>query len=369
MDRESKAALMLHFYDGLSPSEIIKLFREVGSFTGILDQDALPNKLSPKLSKSLEQLEQQFPILSDQAEEILGWCWEKSIQTLCITDLAYPSLLKEISIPPTLLFICGDIDLLCLPQLAIVGSRNATTSGLNTAFEFAKTLASSGFVVTSGMALGIDGAAHKGALDTGKTIAVLGTGLDLLYPKQHEALQQQILDQGGAVVTEFLPGTPPLPANFPRRNRIISGLSLGTLVVEAATKSGSLITARYAMEQGREVFAIPGSIHNALSKGSHALLKQGASLVESAGDIVEQLGGMLAYVESGLGVETKNIHDPQQIEGGNQELLNAMGFDPVDIDTLAARTSLPIADINRQLIELELAGMIAHQNALYNRLK
>lgn len=371
MDRESKAALMLHYYKELSPSEVIKLYRKVGSFTGILAMDILPDSLSLKIKRTLDHLNQQQAILSALAEAVMDWCQKNAVQWLCLSDSAYPSLLKEIAIPPSVLFVRGNTDLLCLPQVAIVGSRNATVSGLNTAFDFAKMLASSGFVITSGMALGIDGAAHNGALETGQTVAVLGTGLDVLYPKQHRELHQKILNHGGAVISEFMPGTPPLPANFPRRNRIISGLCLGTMVVEAAIRSGSLITARYAMEQNREVFAIPGSIHNAMSKGTHALLKQGATLVESGHDIVEQLGGILAYVEA----ETVESSVSQVIDkrtnqpSGQQELLQAMGFDPVDIDTLVSRTGLAIAQINRQLMELELEGIISNQNGLYNRLK
>jgi DNA processing protein len=222
-------------------------------------------------------------------------------------------------------------------------------------------LAGNGFAITSGMALGIDGAAHIGALKTGKTVAVLGTGLDVVYPRQHRELYQQILDNSGVIISEFLPGTPPLPTNFPRRNRVISGLSLGTMVVEAAIRSGSLITAKYAMEQGREVFAVPGSIHNVLSKGSHHLLKQGATLVESAQDIVEQLGGMLAYTEMESS-NKKRGHDE------DEPLLEALGFDPVDLDTLVERTGLPIATLNHQLMLLELEGVIESSHGRYHRL-
>lgn len=183
----------------------------------------------------------------------------------------------------------------------------------------------------------------------------------MVYPRQHHELYQQILDNSGVIISEFLPGTPPLPANFPRRNRVISGLSLGTMVVEAAIRSGSLITAKYAMEQGREVFAVPGSIHNVLSKGSHHLLKQGATLVESAQDIVEQLGGLLAYTE--MESSSNKIGSDE-----NGSLLAALGFDPVDIDTLVERTRLPVATLNHQLILLELEGAIESSNGRYHRL-
>jgi len=373
MDKESLAALTLYFHKDFSPSDVIKLYRKTGSLSGIFAiEPEFFESLPKRVQVSFNKLEQQRPKLEAQAAVVLNWCQDHRVYPLSITDSSYPALLKEISVPPSLLFVRGSIEKLCLPQVAIVGSRNASTSGLNTASAFAKMLASSGFVVTSGLALGIDGAAHTGAMNgvvsggitTGHTVAVLGTGLDVIYPRQHSELYQKILDGGGAVITEFLPGTPPLPANFPRRNRIISGLSLGTMVVEAALKSGSLITARYALEQGREVFAVPGSIHNALSKGTHALIKQGATLVESGKDIVEQLGGMLAYVE----LEKSECSD-SALGKQQKELLNAMGFDPVDMDTLVHRTGLPVVELSRQLVQLELEAVITSGNGLYNRLK
>lgn len=372
MDKESLAALMLHFYKGFSPSDVIKMYRKVGSLSGIFAIETHVFESLPQgVQARFNTLEQQQSKLEAEAVAVLNWCERHRVYPLNITDPSYPTLLKEISVPPSLLFVCGNVEKLSLPQVAIVGSRNASTSGLSTASEFAKMLANSGFVVTSGLALGIDGAAHTGAMrglvngdiTTGQTIAVLGTGPDVVYPRQHGELCQKILGEGGAVITEFLPGTPPLPANFPRRNRIISGLSLGTMVVEAALKSGSLITARYAMEQGREVFAVPGSIHNALSKGTHALLKQGATLVESGKDIVEQLGGMLGYMESEP-ESPDNVLCKQQ-----KELLNAMGFDPVDMDTLVRRTGLPVSELSRELVQLELEAVIASGNGVYNRLK
>jgi DNA processing protein len=363
VDKESKAALMLHFHQGLSTADISKFYQVFGSLAAVVstDLEQWPETLSKRAKQSLNHLLRDKAGLEARAEDTLAWCQANGVHCLSIADPLFPPLLKEIATPPILLFVRGDIGLLSLPQIAIVGSRNASASGLNIASEFSRVLAGSGFAITSGMALGIDGAAHLGALKMGKTVAVLGTGLDVVYPRQHSELYQQILDNNGVIISEFLPGTPPLPANFPRRNRVISGLSLGTMVVEAAIRSGSLITARYAMEQGREVFAVPGSIHNVLSKGSHHLLKQGATLVESAQDIVDQLGGMLAYTEMAFSKQKSNGEK-------NGPLLEALGFDPVDIDTLVERTGLPISTLNHQLILLEIDGAIESSNGRYHRL-
>jgi len=215
---------------------------------------------------------------------------------LTLHDPAYPALLKEIADPPPLLFVRGDPAVLSRPQLGIVGSRNPTPGGRSLAEDFARSLSRCGLVVTSGMALGIDAAGHRGALrGGGTTLAVAGTGPDRIYPARHRDLARAIVEQG-AIISEFAPGTPALPSNFPRRNRIISGLSLGVLVVEAACRSGSLITARLAAEQGREVFALPGSIHNPLARGCHHLIRQGAKLVEDIEDIVEELGPLAAVI-------------------------------------------------------------------------
>jgi len=218
------------------------------------------------------------------------WLQQPGHHLLTLTDADYPSHLREIPDPPPLLFVRGDPAILAYPQIAMVGSRNPTPMGREIASAFAKELAEMGFVITSGLAIGIDGAAHRGTLSVGgPTIAVVGTGLDRIYPARHRELGLEII-KTGACVSEFFLGTPPLAVNFPQRNRIISGLSLGVLVVEATTRSGSLITARLAGEQGREVFAIPGSIHNPLARGCHMLLRQGAKLVESASDVIEELG-------------------------------------------------------------------------------
>lgn len=365
MDRESKAALVMAFLEGCSPADSIRLCRSSGSFAeaAVQAEDYFSSERTSQAGKFSRKHPNSRAEREDRAEQVLDWCRHNQVTCLNLLDPDYPPLLQELSVPPPLLFIRGDAQLLSMPQIAIVGSRNASPGGLGNARAFGAALASSGFVVTSGMALGIDGAAHDGALQTGKTIAVLGAGLDVIYPRQHADLYRRIIDQGGAVVSEFLPETPPLSGNFPRRNRIISGLSLGILVVEAALKSGSLITARYGLEQGREVFAIPGSIHSAFSKGTHQLLKQGATLVESAADIAEQLGGMLSYITP----DTKTSQKPPTAV--RHALLEAMGFDPVDIDMLVQRTAMPVNTLTQELLLLELEGAIAAGQGTYQRLR
>ena len=284
-------------------------------------------------------------------------------------DPRYPELLRSSPHSPAGLFVAGDASLLRLPQLAMVGSRNATAGGLQTAHDFAAHITRSGLVITSGMALGVDAAAHAGALDAGgATIAVLGTGIDTIYPAANAQLAERIR-ANGALVSEFAPGTPPRRAQFPQRNRIIAALSLGTLVVEAGVNSGSLITAGYAGECGREVFAIPGSIHNPMSKGCHRLIKQGAKLVESAADIMIEIGAQAelqfaapapaarqsANDDEHSSAATKAIND------GNADyvtLLTHMGFDPVSIDVLATRSGLTAEELSSMLLILELQGRV-----------
>ncbi len=272
-------------------------------------------------------------------------------------DERYPALLQELRDKPDPLFVLGDADVLKLPAIAIVGSRNPTSGGRDNAYRFARHLARTGFVIVSGLAEGVDAAAHEGALDAnGLTVAVLGHGLDRIYPAANGALAERILEDG-ALVSEYAPGTPPRRANFPQRNRIISGLSLGTLVVEAARRSGSLITARTAGEQGREVFAIPGSIHNPMAKGCHRLIRQGARLVESADDILSELGPLV----SGLMENTVEASHPIQSEDQDEDyvrLLDTLAFDPQTPEELAAKTALTIEQVSSMLLILELQGEI-----------
>ena len=282
----------------------------------------------------------------------------------------YPPLLATIADAPLVLFVEGAAAALSLPQLAIVGSRNPTQLGRDTAQQFAEHLAAAGLAITSGLALGIDGAAHRGALAAGgRTVAVLGCGLDVVYPREHAALAAEIAGSG-ALVSEMPTGTPPLRHHFPRRNRLISGLSVGTLVVEAALQSGSLITARLASEQGREVFAIPGSIHNPMARGCHRLIRQGAKLVETADDIFTELGALLAGLRAGAHVEAPDVQEDSgpALDKDYEILLDALGFAPAGIDTLVARTGFATDVIASMLLILELDGRVAQQpGGLYCR--
>jgi len=268
----------------------------------------------------------------------------------------YPRLLREIPDPPVLLYVWGDPASLKFLQLAMVGSRNPTPVGRDNARLFAGALAAAGITITSGLALGVDAACHRGALEAeATTIAVSGTGLDRIYPAQHVDLAEAVAGHG-CIVSEFPLGTPPLPENFPQRNRIISGMSLGVIVVEAALRSGSLITARLALEQGREVFAIPGSIHSPQSRGCHKLIQQGAKLVETAGDIVEELGPLTRFV-----VEQDEAPVSKMLPEADRDsklLLGQMGYDPIAIDTLVESSGLTTEVISSMLLQMELHGWV-----------
>lgn len=279
---------------------------------------------------------------------------------LRITDAAYPARLRELAAPPTALFLHGDPDLLAVPQLAIVGSRHPSTGGRHTARAFAAHLAASGLVIASGLAVGIDAEAHRGALDAdGLTLAVTGTGLDRVYPATNRALAHEIAGSG-LLVSEFPVGTPPLPGNFPRRNRILAGLALGVLVVEAALQSGSLITARLAAEAGREVFAIPGSIHNPMSRGCHALIRDGAKLVENGDHVLEELASLLGTAAIvPVAAETTAPASADAMDPQHQALLEVMGYDPVTTDDLVARTGFPASEVSSILLLLELQGHVS----------
>ncbi|MBB1313201.1 MULTISPECIES: DNA-processing protein DprA [Aliivibrio] len=293
----------------------------------------------------------------EEVDKCLLWEDGDSLNTiLTLSDPRYPKLLSEISAPPPVLFVKGDVLALSEPQVAIVGSRNASLEGLECAKQFAASIVQHNYVVTSGLALGVDGYAHHGAIEAkGQTIAVLGSGLNKVYPAKHRTLADRVI-HNGALVSEFRPDSPPRADNFPRRNRIISGLSTGVLVVEAAERSGSLITARYANEQGREVFALPGSIHNPTAQGSNSLIKAGAKLVSSPEDIFEEIGALTYCAIS---------HQPSLFE---QEVVTeqlpfpkvfaTVGIEATPVDIIAERCQTPVYEIMMQLLELELQGFI-----------
>ncbi|MFT4172991.1 MAG: DNA-processing protein DprA [Rhodocyclaceae bacterium] len=292
-----------------------------------------------------------------QVDATLAWATEPGNQIITLGDPAYPPALLETPDPPTLLYVKGRLDLLNRPAIAMVGARSATPQGVANAENFAKAFAQAGLTVISGLALGIDAAAHRGALaGAGGTVAVIGTGIDRIYPARNAALARQIAEQG-TLVSEFPLGMPPLGHNFPRRNRIISGLSRGVLVVEAAVGSGSLITARQAAEQGREVLAIPGSIHSPLARGCHQLIKQGAKLVESAADVLDELAWR-AQLAAPVPLPTTVNAVPAQPAPEEERILQALGHDPADAETLLARTSLTPDALFAILMALELDGRL-----------
>jgi len=312
------------------------------------------------------EIEQIKNIPWDRIESEQQSCANKA-EILTLHDVRYPPLLKEISDPPLVLYVAGDATLLSLPQLAMVGSRHPSSFGLEKASQFAKTLSDKGLIITSGLALGIDGACHQGALSgSGKTIAVMGTGLGRIYPQAHYNLAEQI-KQHGAIVSEFPWNTPPSPWNFPRRNRIISGLSVGVLVVEAALGSGSLITARCAVEQNREVFAMPGSIHHPLARGCHQLIRQGAKLVESAQDIIEELTSFIDFFK-----ESDKIPEPQaslhDLEETQRKLLNHIDYAATAMDVIQTRSRLTASQVSSILLFLELKGYIEAVQGGYMRI-
>jgi len=286
----------------------------------------------------------------------LAWAASGHNHLVCFDDNTYPELLREINDAPALLYASGELSLLHEPQIAIVGSRHCTPGGAQNAFDFSSQLAVAGFTITSGMALGIDSAAHRGALHTdGKTITVTGTGLDQIYPRCNQKLASEIIERG-LMVSEFPLGTPARPANFPQRNRLISGLALATLVVEAAQRSGSLITARLAAEQGREVLAVPGSIHNPQSRGCHQLIRDGAAIIESTADIAAELAGPVRYRVDRQPLQVDE-HKPH-LDPASRQLLETIGYDPVNCDILVQRSGLTIDKLSSMLLLLEMNDLI-----------
>ena len=376
-NRETNYCLVAQHLENFPLRLQAELLGLLPSYTAIFSATDLD--VNKELQALLGDLRQQYQRgdWRPRVEKILSAAEHCAATIISITSPNYPPQLRQISGAPPLLYVRGSIDCLYLPQIAMVGSRRMTRDGDTNARQWGQQLANAGFTITSGLALGVDGAAHRGALAAsaacrGTTIAIMATGIDRVYPQRHMALAEQILESGGALVTEFDPGSEPLPARFPQRNRIISGLSLGVLVVEAALKSGSLITARCALEQDREVFVIPGSIHNPQTKGCHLLIKQGAQLVEQVDDLVTELAGPLAGLKAGLSVEIKQssaVPLPEPAVDLNAEeatVFQSLGFDAVAIDSLSS--PFEAAKLAQLLVSLELKGLIANDSGFYRRL-
>jgi DNA processing protein len=373
---ELQAWLRLTLSPGIGNGGARKLLAAFGSAQAVFAQSATALR-QLGTDKLVNAIQSEPPTLAAQLQTTLDWLQAGDDRRVVVLgDAAYPPALLDIEDPPLMLYMLGAqvnraqaaIKTIAV-NLAIVGSRNPTPQGESNARQFAKVFGSAGLCVVSGLALGIDGAAHDGAmLGGGETIAVVGTGLDRVYPKKHLALAHRIAQQG-MLISEFPLGTPPLTANFPKRNRIISGLSRGTLVVEAALQSGSLITARLASEQGKEVFAIPGSIHSPQSRGCHALIKQGAKLVELAQDVLEELNLPGAGLTRPGAPRTEAGADSEAAQPSDDPLIAALGFDAVSLDALQARTGLDTARLQAQLLELELGGQVARlPGGLFQRL-
>ena len=349
---EVEARLRLHALPQLGPRRFARLFAAFASASAALSAPAAAWRSLGLPAACAEA--RRTPEVREQAAAALAWLEQPNHQLLMWDMPNYPALLAEIDDAPPLLFVAGAADILDAPQLAMVGSRHASRPGLDTAQAFARSLAQAGFGITSGLALGIDGAAHQGALDVaGKTVAVLGTGLRRIYPARHQRLAASIIEQGGALVSELPLDCPPQAGNFPRRNRIISGLSLGVLVVEASPSSGSLITARLAAEQGREVYAIPGSIHHPGARGCHQLIRDGATLVESVEDILQALRGWQRSAPVAAPVAARH------------PLLDLLHAAPQTSEALALGSGWPLPRVLAALTELELDGLVANQGGCW----
>jgi DNA processing protein len=347
-DPSVKAWLTLSLIRGLGGEGARHLLRQFGSPEAVLvtPVSSLRTCVKADVAAAIGK-----GVPDDELAPTLAWLEGDQNHILTLGDGDYPRALLNISDPPLLLYVKGRRDLLNKTALAIVGSRHATPQGIGNAEQFAHALSDAGLCIISGMAHGIDAAAHRGALNgTGSSIAVVGTGLDKVYPAANRELAHQLARQG-ALISEFPLGTPPLAANFPRRNRLISGMSIGCLVAEASLQSGSLITARLAMEQGRDVFAIPGSIHSPQSRGCHKLIKQGAKLAESAQDIIEELALQLD--------PAARIPDAAAPRSDQSALTELIGYDPVSIDMLCQRSGLTVSQLSAMLLTLELEGRIA----------
>jgi DNA processing protein len=346
------------------PVQLASILQTVGSASDIIESS--PKCRSSNLPGEITALirSQLNTALIQRVEKDMLWLAEKEHHLLVLGQPAYPSLLAEITDPPVLLFCRGNLASFELFKIAMVGSRNPTRMGIKYAEQFAQQLASLGIAVTSGLALGIDGASHRGALSVdGITIAVLGSGCDVIYPARHSKLAQQI-EERGLIISEFPLGTPAYPVNFPRRNRIVTGMSLGTLVVEAQERSGSLISARLAMEQGREVFALPGSIQSRQSRGCHRLIRDGAKLVENLEQILEEIGS-LAQFQSQQQLQYGKTNVSRNLSPTKSAIMALLGAEPIVLDQLCSHLGQEVSELLVALVELEIDGIIVNDAGGY----
>jgi DNA processing protein len=349
---EAWAALQIA---GIAPRPLAQLLRAFGSAEAVLAATPAQRAAASGRDRAAAALGTPDP---ERLARTLDWLAQPGASLVAWDDTDYPGALLEIGDPPPVFYCLGRRELLARPSLAIVGSRNATVQGCADAQAFAAALAAGGLTIVSGLALGVDAAAHRGALPhPGSSIAVVGTGLDRVYPARNRDLARELAARG-ALISEFAPGTPPLPANFPRRNRLISGLARGVLVVEATLASGSLITARLAAEQGREVFALPGSIHSPFSKGCHRLIREGAKLVETAQDVLDELALPIA-LPIALAPRPAPERVPERADPLARAVLAALGHAPADVDALVARCGESAANVVATLTALELDGRVA----------
>jgi DNA processing protein len=365
---EARLCLLLQAVAGIEDAALTRLLLHCGS-PGALAAGGparwLEAGLSPGQAGELQQVLLHGSARIDTDAQLAALA-AAGAEVLPVTDVRYPPLLRAIHDPPPLLYARGDVDLLCHPQLAVVGSRRASAAGLKAAGALAGDAVDAGLNITSGLARGIDGAAHRGALERGGgSIAVMATGIDRLYPAQHRRLADELV-RAGCLVTEFPPGVPPLPANFPRRNRIISGLSLGVLVVEAALPSGSLISARTALEQGREVFALPWSIYHAGGQGCLHLVRDGAKMVQTIGDVLEELGPLYA-LQQDLPSPRRAGQAGLELSGRQQRVLELVGYERVAVDELSQLSALPVAVVLAELSFLEMQGAVCRAEGGYIR--
>lgn len=357
---------------GIPNSQLVRALGQFANCQHFLESDLAEIEpfLSPKslaAIKAWRQSGQLSPLYLERYQQAANLLSETNVQTLTLGDDQYPPLLAEIPDPPAVLFIRGDTDCLRMPQIAVVGSRKSTAQGIHIAGDFTEQLGRAGFAITSGLALGIDAAAHIGALNAkAKTVAVMGTGVEQIYPARHKLLAGQILASGGALVSEFLPGSPPRPHHFPQRNRIVTGLSLGVLVVEAGERSGSLISARLAVEQGREVCVVPGSILSPVSTGCNQLIREGATLVVRPEQMVEQLGSMFGFQ---MDKEANHQSESSNDKDEKNWLLDLIGFDILNVDQICNQSGRSVAEITSELMKLEIAGKVVFTDYGYQRQK